>query len=87
MGVLSTPACAAFGIASWYGPGFEHRLMANGCRFHRFVLVTITDRGPYRAGRLIDLSAAAAGRIGMRRAGLAEVELEVLPLPLRTSSC
>ena len=44
------------------------------------VVVRITDRGPYIKGRIIDLSEAAARRIGMYRPGLARVEVEVLPV-------
>lgn len=42
------------------------------------VTVTINDRGPYVAGRIIDLSSAAAGAIGMKGAGLARVSVNVL---------
>lgn len=31
---LGKPAWRQSGIASWYGPGFEGRLTAGGCRFH-----------------------------------------------------
>lgn len=44
----------------------------------RTVRVVINDRGPFVAGRLIDLSRAAARRLGMIEAGLAEVALEVV---------
>jgi rare lipoprotein A len=44
----------------------------------RSVIVTINDRGPFVAGRIIDLSTGAAGVIGMRSAGVAPVSLEVL---------
>lgn len=45
------------------------------------VIVRITDRGPWIRGRIIDLSEAAARRIGMLEAGLANVDIEVLMLP------
>jgi rare lipoprotein A len=38
--------------------------------------VTITDRGPYVKGRVIDLSRAAAIRLGMKEQGLAKVKIE-----------
>jgi rare lipoprotein A len=41
------------------------------------VLVRINDRGPYDAGRLIDLSARAARNLDMKEAGTARVRLEV----------
>lgn len=42
------------------------------------VVVRINDRGPYIHGRIIDLSHAAADAIGMVRAGVAQVSLEIL---------
>ena len=46
----------------------------------RSAVVTIQDRGPYVAGRIIDLSPATAARIGLTpQDGLAQVE--VMPLP------
>lgn len=40
--------------------------------------VTINDRGPYVAGRIIDLSKAAAGSLGITGQGLARVRVSVL---------
>jgi rare lipoprotein A len=42
------------------------------------VVVRINDRGPFAHGRVIDLSAAAAGEVGIQSAGVGRVELEVL---------
>lgn len=39
------------------------------------VVVRINDRGPFKQGRVIDLSRAAAERIGLIRAGVAPVEI------------
>ena len=47
-------------------------------RNRRSVVVRINDRGQLDPGRVIDLSSAAADRLGMLRAGLAPVRLEVL---------
>jgi rare lipoprotein A len=44
----------------------------------RSVVVTINDRGPFIRGRIIDLSTAAAGVIGMKGAGVARVTVERL---------
>ena len=44
----------------------------------RSVVVRINDRGVLDPGRVIDLSSAAADRIGMLRAGVAPVRLEVV---------
>jgi rare lipoprotein A len=48
------------------------------------VIVRITDRGPFIEGRIIDLSRAAAEKIGLIRRGTGEVRVELLrtPLPL-----
>lgn len=48
--------------------------VANG----RSVIVRVNDRGPFLRGRLIDLSYAAAHRLGYINAGSAEVEVELL---------
>lgn len=42
------------------------------------VVVRVNDRGPFHGGRIIDLSYAAAVRLGMERQGVAEVEVEVI---------
>ncbi|MBK7742494.1 MAG: septal ring lytic transglycosylase RlpA family protein [Betaproteobacteria bacterium] len=47
-------------------------------RNNRSVVVRINDRGPTQAGRVIDLSRAAAAKLGMIRAGLVPVKLEVV---------
>jgi rare lipoprotein A len=50
--------------------------MSNG----RSVVVRINDRGPFGGkGRIIDVSKAAARKLKMIRAGVVEVEVEVLP--------
>ena len=40
--------------------------------------VTINDRGPFIPGRIIDVSTGAAGVLGMRSAGVAQVRMETL---------
>src|SRR5437016_11841587 len=42
----------------------------------RSVIVRINDRGPFHQGRMIDLSYAAALKLGFAQLGSAEVELE-----------
>lgn len=42
------------------------------------VRVVITDRGPFVAGRIIDLSRRAARRVDMLEAGVVPVELRVV---------
>lgn len=47
----------------------------------RSVIVRVNDRGPFHPGRVIDLSYAAAYRIGIAQRGSGEVEVEsVLPI-------
>lgn len=43
----------------------------------RSVEVEINDRGPYVRGRVLDLSRAAAARLGMVDAGVARVRIEL----------
>lgn len=50
------------------------RSLVNG----REVLVRINDRGPYAAGRIIDLSRAAADAIGMLGMGIKQVALSIM---------
>ncbi len=51
------------------------------------VRVVINDRGPYAAGRVIDLSRRAARRIDMISDGVAEVELKVVGCRRRYDRC
>lgn len=49
-------------------------------------LVRITDRGPFIPGRILDLSEAAAKKLDVYRAGLAEVRIEVMQSPASIDS-
>lgn len=42
------------------------------------VVVRVNDRGPFHAGRIIDLSYAAAKKLGFHHKGTAKVQIEVL---------
>lgn len=44
-------------------------------------VVTITDRGPYIKGRIIDVTIGVADRIGFRQRGVVPVKVEVLSKP------
>ena len=44
-------------------------------------VVRINDRGPHVAGRVIDLSNAAANDLDMVKAGVARVRLDIIHLP------
>jgi len=46
---------------------------------NKTVVVVINDRGPFRQGRIIDLSKSAAREIGGVQQGVFEVEIEILP--------
>ena len=48
---------------------------ANG----RSVVVRVTDRGPFKKGRALDLSPRAAKELGIEQQGVAALKIEVLP--------
>ena len=56
---------------------FGTRVKVTNLENGRSVWVRINDRGPHVAGRIIDLSAAAARRLGMKEDGTARVRLEI----------
>lgn len=72
----------------WFNPNAmtaAHKTLPFGTRVRvthlgngRSVDVTINDRGPYVGGRIIDLSKAAAGVIGMQGQGVAQVRMNVI---------
>jgi rare lipoprotein A len=62
-----------------------HRTVAFGSKIRvtnlansKDVIVRVNDRGPWRKGRIIDISYAAAKQIGMHRSGTAKVRLELV---------
>jgi rare lipoprotein A len=57
---------------------FNTRVKVTHLASKRAVVVRINDRGPFKKGRVIDLSHAAAGALGMHSQGLAHVQLEVV---------
>lgn len=58
---------------------FGTRVRVTNLANHRSVVVTITDRGPFRRGRIIDVSKRAAIKLGFLRQGTARVRVKVLP--------
>jgi rare lipoprotein A len=50
-------------------------------RNHRSEVVRINDRGPFAAGRELDVSYEVARRLGFDQRGYAKVQLELLQLP------
>ncbi|MDV2857821.1 septal ring lytic transglycosylase RlpA family protein [Oceanimonas smirnovii] len=57
---------------------FGTRVKVTNLRNNQVVVVRINDRGPYARGRVIDLSEQAAREVGMIRAGVVPVRLEIL---------
>lgn len=51
----------------------------------RSATVCVNDRGPFVAGRVIDLSRTAARELRMEKDGLANVKVEILPATTTTS--
>jgi rare lipoprotein A len=72
----------------WFNPNAmtaAHKTLPFGTRVRvtnanngQSTVVTINDRGPYVAGRVIDLSSAAAGAINMKGSGVVPVRMTVL---------
>jgi rare lipoprotein A len=59
---------------------FGTRVRVTSTRTGESVVVRINDRGPFgRRERVIDLSRGAARRIGLERAGVLPVRIELLP--------
>ena len=57
---------------------FGTRLRVTNVSNGRSVVVRINDRGPFVAGRAVDVSSSAAERIGMVERGVAKVKLDVV---------
>ena len=87
-GLMGNFFLLALTLNGWFNPNAmtaAHKTLPFGTKVRvthlgngRSVDVTINDRGPYIAGRIIDLSKAAAGVIGMTGQGIARVAVEVL---------
>lgn len=97
-GVASYYARSLDGRRTASGERYDRRAMTCAHRSHAFgtvlrvtdlesgrsVVVTVNDRGPFAHGRVVDLSWAAARRLGILRRGLARVRVEPagrLPAP------
>lgn len=57
---------------------FGTRVMLTNTKTNKTVTVRINDRGPAQAGRIVDISPAAAKVLGIRPKAMAEVRLDVL---------
>ncbi len=64
---------------------FGTRVKVTNVKNGRSVVVTINDRGPFTRGRIIDLSKAAAGRLGILKQGVAKVRVEAVGRVSRSS--
>lgn len=64
---------------------FGTRIKVTNKKNGKSTIVTVTDRGPYGPGRIVDLSNAGARDIDIITAGVAPVHLEVLPPELEVS--
>lgn len=56
---------------------FGTKLLVKNLTNGKEVVVTVVDRGPHRKGRIIDLTYAAAEKIGMITKGVVAVEVSV----------
>lgn len=61
---------------------FNTRVRVLNLENHRNVVVRINDRGPFIAGRIIDLSEEAGRQIGLAGPGTARVRLQILSSPV-----
>jgi len=59
------------------------RVMVTNLKNERSTEVTITDRGPFAKGRILDLSYAAAQSLGMIGSGTVPVRIEVIDGPVK----
>lgn len=57
---------------------FGTQVRVTNIKNNRSVIVTIVDRGPYGAGRIVDLTPAAFEELGSLSTGVLDVRLEVL---------
>lgn len=57
---------------------FGTRVQVTNLSNDKSVVVRINDRGPHTRGRLIDLSRAAAERLGMLHSGTARVRVQAI---------
>lgn len=57
---------------------FGTKVEVTNLRNNKTVIVVINDRGPFKGGRMIDLSYAAAQRLDMLNDGVVDVEVKIL---------
>ncbi|MGE4560390.1 MAG: septal ring lytic transglycosylase RlpA family protein, partial [Desulfobulbus sp.] len=54
------------------------KVLVTNLHNNKSIEVYINDRGPFHRDRVIDLTSAAAAKLGMKKRGFAQVKLEVL---------
>lgn len=57
---------------------FGTKVRVTNLNNNKSVVVRINDRGPYKKGRVIDLSKKAAEKIGLVQSGVVPVKIEIL---------
>jgi len=57
---------------------FGTKLLITNLANQKTVVVEVADRGPFRRGRIVDLSYAAAQALDFARAGVAKVQVDPL---------
>lgn len=57
---------------------FGTRLKVTNLENDKSIIVTVNDRGPYSGKRIIDVTKAAAAKLGFIAAGMAKVKIEVI---------
>ena len=60
---------------------FGTRVRVTNLENHRSILLRVNDRGPFVPGRIIDLSAGAARKLGFYKKGTARVRVETVEVP------
>ena len=57
---------------------FQTKLLVTNLSNQKSVEVVVTDRGPYKDDRILDLSVGAAKKIGLIEAGVAKVSAKII---------
>lgn len=65
---------------------FGTKLRVTNLKNHKSVVVRVTDRGPHKRGRMIDLSYGAAKAVGMLNTGTAKVSVARIAAPSSDSA-
>lgn len=85
-GFLFFPGTTAIGEKLWpWTSGGAHKTLPLPCKVRvtnlrngRSTVIRLNDRGPFISGRMLDVTAPVAKKLGFYEAGLAPVRIEVL---------